>query len=277
VCLDADADCIAKPCGHLCCAKCWKALFDQGNKMCPYCRRRVQSYNPIRTAVMTDLLSDPSDPLRKDLQDLAEQEVEKTRENIASNQDIQNTYFGTSTKLNELMRLVRRDIENGEKCVVVSQWTRLLDLVELELMKNDPPINFSRLDGKLPPLKRANVVSEFQENSEIIVCLLSLHAGAEGITLTAATRVYHLDPWWTPARSTQASDRVHRIGQNKDVVITHIHVTDTIEDSIEELQAKKQAVADAIVGEGDVRDDMTWVNEIKVLMKLRESDREPTE
>ena len=64
--------------------------------------------------------------------------------------------------------------------------------------------------------------------------------------------MYHVDPWWNPAKTTQASDRVHRIGQERDVTIVHLHVVNSIEDSIRELQDKKKTVAHAVVGEAKV-------------------------
>eukprot|EP00026_Physarum_polycephalum_P017831 Phypoly_transcript_19185.p1 GENE.Phypoly_transcript_19185~~Phypoly_transcript_19185.p1 ORF type:complete len:220 (+),score=65.89 Phypoly_transcript_19185:69-662(+) len=117
-------------------------------------------------------------------------------------------------------------------------------------------------------MKRHHLVLGFQNDPSIKVCLLSLLAGAEGITLTVSRKLYHVDPWWNPAKSTQASDRVHRIGQERDVEIVHLHVADTIEDSIRELQEKKKRVASAVMGEEKVTEDMTWANEIKLLFQL---------
>jgi hypothetical protein len=79
------------------------------------------------------------------------------------------------------------------------------------------------------------------------VFLVSLKAGGVGLNLTGADHVIHLDPWWNPAVERQATDRAHRIGQTKPVVVYKLVARDTVEEKILELQARKQALFDATV------------------------------
>jgi len=90
-------------------------------------------------------------------------------------------------------------------------------------------------------------VDEFQNNDAIPFFLISLKAGGVGLNLTAADYVIHLDPWWNPAVEMQASDRAHRIGQDKPVFVYKIIARDTVEEKILQLQEKKRALVKNII------------------------------
>ena len=153
---------------------------------------------------------------------------------------------GSSSKLELLFDHLERATENGHKCLVFSQWTQLLDLVEARL--NDRPwTSWTRLDGSTKD--RGKVVEDFQKESDVQIMLLSLQAGGTGLNLTAADHVYLLDPWWNPAAEAQAADRAHRIGQTKPVFIHRLVAKDTVEEAILELQAAKRSLAEAAIGD----------------------------
>jgi SNF2 family DNA or RNA helicase len=133
----------------------------------------------------------------------------------------------------------------GHRAIVFSQWTSLLDRVEPHL--RDSQISFQRIDGSTS--NRDKIVSEFQEEDGPGVLLLSLKAGGVGLTLTAADHVYILDPWWNPAVEDQASDRAHRIGQDKPVMVYRLVAQDTVEERVIELQNRKRALLAAAVGD----------------------------
>ena len=113
--------------------------------------------------------------------------------------------------------------------MVFSYWTRTLDLVQSALIASS--ITYTRFDGKVPPRKRELVLHSFREQVAINVLLISISCGGTGLDLTAASRVYLLEPQWNPMIEEQALNRVHRMGQTKDVTtIRYI-----IENSIEEV------------------------------------------
>jgi SNF2 family DNA or RNA helicase len=93
-------------------------------------------------------------------------------------------------------------------------------------------------------------VSRFQ-SGEVPVFLISLRAGGTGLNLTAADTVIHYDPWWNPAVEQQATDRAHRIGQDKTVFVYKLVAAGTVEEKILELQARKAAIADALFEAAD--------------------------
>ncbi|HXS16599.1 MAG TPA: C-terminal helicase domain-containing protein, partial [Polyangiaceae bacterium] len=144
-------------------------------------------------------------------------------------------------------------IADGHKCIVFSQWTSFLDLVESELEKNS--ISFVRLDGTTRD--RGGVVNTFQAEDGPPVLLSSLKAGGTGLNLTAADHVFLLDPWWNPAAEDQAADRAHRLGQTRAVTVYKVIAKDTIEEGIVRLQQRKKELADVALGDGGAATGIT--------------------
>jgi non-specific serine/threonine protein kinase len=143
-----------------------------------------------------------------------------------------------------LIAQLRRLLEEGHRALVFSQFTSFLDLVEPELARAD--IAFTRLDGTTPAPRRKKLVERFQSGEGPGVFLLSLTAGGQGLNLTSASYVFHLDPWWNPAVENQASDRTHRIGQLRTVTITRILMRHTIEEKMMALKQRKLALYQAV-------------------------------
>jgi SNF2 family DNA or RNA helicase len=150
-----------------------------------------------------------------------------------------------SAKLDALRELLITLVEEKRQVLVFSQFTTLLDLVAEHVLV-PAGIPALRLDGQTRD--RSALVERFQ-SGEAPVFLLSLKAGGTGLTLTAADTVVLLDPWWNPAVERQASDRAHRIGQDKPVTVYRLVASNTIESRIRSLQATKAALADALLDE----------------------------
>src|SRR5579863_7128 len=142
-----------------------------------------------------------------------------------------------SPKIEFLIGQLKELLEAGHSALVFSQFTSFLDLLEEPL--KEAVIPFLRLDGSTATEKRKRLVVGFQEGEQPAVFLLSLKAGGQGLNLTKASYVFHLDPWWNPAVENQASDRAHRIGQKNKVSITRILMRHTIEEKMMELKKKK--------------------------------------
>jgi SNF2 family DNA or RNA helicase len=163
-----------------------------------------------------------------------------------------------------------KEVTKQEKVLVVSQWTTVLDHVADMFALHIPQIHFCQLDGRTAPMQRAGVIDMFQENTEHRICLVSLGACAEGVTLTAASRVYHLDLWWNEAKDYQMANRVHRIGQLKDVQIVHVITEDTIEEKMMGMREKKRKVADLSLGIFDDEEGMDYINNVRLLFDIEE-------
>ena len=146
-----------------------------------------------------------------------------------------------SAKLERLMEMLPELIEDGRRVLLFSQFTTMLGLIEGELDK--AKIAYVKLTGQTRD--RQAPVEVFQAG-KVPVFLISLKAGGTGLNLTAADTVIHYDPWWNPAVERQATDRAHRIGQDKSVFVYKLVTAGTVETAILGLQARKQALADGL-------------------------------
>ncbi len=147
-----------------------------------------------------------------------------------------------SAKLDRLFEILPQMLEEGRRILLFSQFTSMLALIEAELAARHLP--YALLTGETRD--RETVVSRFQ-NREVPLFLISLKAGGVGLTLTAADTVIHYDPWWNPAVENQATDRAHRIGQDKPVFVHRLITRGTIEEKMETLKARKQALVAGIL------------------------------
>ena len=175
-----------------------------------------------------------------------------------------------SAKLELLMELLPELLEEGRSVLLFSQFTSMLELIELELVKRD--IRYVKLTGSTRD--RAAVIEAFQ-SGEVPLFLISLKAGGVGLNLTAADTVIHYDPWWNPAAENQATDRAHRIGQDKPVFVYKLLTENTIEDRIQALQHRKQALYDAVLSGGSAGQAKLTADDLSELFKpLDDVDRE---
>ncbi len=150
-----------------------------------------------------------------------------------------------SAKRTRLMEMLEALVAEGRKVLVFSQFVEMLRLIEADVTARG--WRYTMLSGQTR--KRAEAVARFQEGDADIF-LISLKAGGTGLTLTAADTVILYDPWWNPATERQAMDRAHRIGQTRPVFVYRLIATSTVEAAIQDMQARKQALADALFAEG---------------------------
>ncbi|MGD9872133.1 MAG: SNF2-related protein, partial [Thauera sp.] len=147
-------------------------------------------------------------------------------------------------KLDLLMDMLPELIDEGRRILVFSQFTTMLGLIAAELDK--AKIGWVALTGDTRD--RRVPVEDFQKG-RVPVFLISLKAGGVGLNLTAADTVIHYDPWWNPAAENQATDRAHRIGQDKPVFVFKLVCAGSIEEKILALQEKKAALAESVLSE----------------------------
>ncbi len=163
---------------------------------------------------------------------------------------------GRSGKLALLREIVEAVVDAGDAMLVFTQFTRMGDLLS-EQLEADLGLPVPFLHGGLSLGQRDRMVSEFQQGMGSPVLLISTRAGGTGLNLTAATHVVHYDRWWNPAVEDQATDRAHRIGQDRTVEVHKLVTTGTLEERIAEMLDRKRALADAVVGSGE-----TWITEL---------------
>jgi len=169
----------------------------------------------------------------------------KLRQICLSPRLLNSTSTDSSPKITCLLDRLHELLDEGHSALVFSQFTSFLDLVEQEFKTHHLP--YSRLDGSTPTKTRKKLVQEFQDHERPSVFLLSLKAGGQGLNLTKASYVFHLDPWWNPAVENQASDRAHRIGQQQKVSIMRFLMHHTIEEKMMDLKKHKLALYEAVM------------------------------
>lgn len=152
-------------------------------------------------------------------------------------------YRGEAPKFEFLLETLETLQTEKHKALIFSQFVETLHLLQHEL--DARKIRYEYLDGQTRD--RQAHVDSFQCDPAIPFFLISLKAGGVGLNLTAADYVIHIDPWWNPAVEMQASDRAHRIGQDKPVFIYKIITHDTVEEKILQLQDKKRALVDNLI------------------------------
>ncbi|KAG2722109.1 hypothetical protein I3760_02G114900 [Carya illinoinensis] len=236
ICLEYADDPVLTPCAHKMCRECLLSSWRTPTSgLCPICRQLLKK---------TDLIACPSE-------NQFWVDVEKN--------------WKESSKVSGLLECLEhiQRTGSGEKSIVFSQWTSFFDLLEIPLKRRG--IGFLRFDGKLVQKQRELVLKEFSETKEKMVLLMSLKAGGVGLNLTAASNVFLMDPWWNPAVEEQAIMRIHRIGQKRTVRVRRFIVKDTVEERMQQVQARKQRMIAGALTDQEVR--TARIEELKMLFR----------
>lgn len=154
-----------------------------------------------------------------------------------------------SSKIEKTLEILQgvMDSSEGEKTIIFSQFTSLLDLLEIPILAKG--WDFKRYDGSMSSQARNEAVEMFTDRPHCRIMLVSLKAGNAGLNLVAASQVIILDPFWNPYIEEQAIDRAHRIGQLRPVRVHRILVPETVEDRILALQEQKRAIIEGALDE----------------------------
>ena len=168
-----------------------------------------------------------------------------------------------SAKLAAFGELLDECLDVGSRMLVFSSFVSALKLLSQYLQEQGHA--FCYLDGQTK--NRLALCDRFNEDASIPVFLISLKAGGTGLNLTGADTVVHFDPWWNPAAEAQASDRAHRIGQERVVTSIKLIAANTIEEKVLELQAKKAELIKELFEESEAANAKVSLNDIKDLLE----------
>ncbi|WP_414578920.1 DEAD/DEAH box helicase [Anabaena sp. CCY 9402-a] len=216
-------------------------------------------YEALRRQAISKLSESGAEAGNKHLQVLAE--IMKLRRACCNPSLVMPDTELSSSKLQLFGEVLGELLENRHKALVFSQFVDHLHIIRDYLEKQG--IHYQYLDGSTSVAERKKRVDAFQAGNGDVF-LISLKAGGTGLNLTAADYVIHTDPWWNPAVEDQASDRAHRIGQQRPVTIYRLVAKDTIEEKIVELHHHKRDLADSLL-EGA---DMSGKISTEALLKL---------
>ncbi|XDF44875.1 DEAD/DEAH box helicase [Saccharolobus solfataricus] len=161
-----------------------------------------------------------------------------------------------SGKMIRTMEIIEEALDEGDKIAIFTQFVDMgkiiRNIIEKELNTEVP-----FLYGELSKKERDDIISKFQNNPSVKFIVLSVKAGGFGINLTSANRVIHFDRWWNPAVEDQATDRVYRIGQTRNVIVHKLISVGTLEEKIDQLLAFKRSLFKDIISSGD-----SWITEL---------------
>src|SRR3990167_3847319 len=163
------------------------------------------------------------------------------------NKDLKGYAKYQSGKWDLFVELLQEARESGQKLVVFTQFLDMMTIIENYL--NDNHIGYASIRGSTSDRKKQ--LETFREDPKCEVFVASLKAAGTGIDLTAGSVVIHYDRWWNPAKENQATDRVHRIGQNRGVQVFKMVTKGTIEEHIHQLIQKKENLLQGIIGYDD--------------------------
>ncbi|KAF9609356.1 hypothetical protein IFM89_015611 [Coptis chinensis] len=272
ICNDPPEDAVVTICGHVFCNQCILEHLTGDENLCPAAQCKVHlnitsvfSRNALRSSLFgqTNLENHASQPDETLVAcSKGPSDSSKIKAALEVLQSLSKPWHYTSkdstiSSINEVgpcpvnasdphIEDRRHDIETGsndsivkvsEKAIVFSQWTRMLDLLEVHLKTSS--IQYRRLDGTMSVVARDKAVKDFNAIPEVTVMIMSLKAASLGLNMVAACHVILLDLWWNPTTEDQAIDRAHRIGQTRPVTVLRLTVKDTVEDRILALQPLK--------------------------------------
>ncbi|MGG6311521.1 DEAD/DEAH box helicase [Paenibacillus macerans] len=163
---------------------------------------------------------------------------------------------GRSGKMERLYELLDMIMDSGEAVLIFTQYVRMGELLQARLAEKYGEKPFF-LHGGVPKAERDGMVQAFQQGEGSPIFVLSLKAGGVGLNLTRANHVVHYDRWWNPAVENQATDRVFRIGQRKNVEVHKLICQGTLEERIDELIERKKSLSEQVVGSGE-----QWLTEM---------------
>ncbi len=205
-------------------------------------------YDKMRVMAVTELDELGGDELSSDQRFKVLQILTRLRQLACHVGLVDESWTDSSSKMDLLMERLQQLKERGSRPLIFSQFTSHLALIRRECEKHG--ITFQYLDGQTTPAQRQERVEAFQRG-EGDAFLISLKAGGTGLNLTAADYVIHMDPWWNPAVEDQATDRAHRIGQTKPVMVYRIIARGTIEEQILQMHGEKRDLVDSVLTGAD--------------------------
>ncbi|KAE8445744.1 hypothetical protein EG329_012923 [Mollisiaceae sp. DMI_Dod_QoI] len=158
------------------------------------------------------------------------------------------TFTSLPSKVEALIKDLQT-VPSDVKCIVFSTWRLSLDLIERGL--DQASLRSIRFDGKVPQKDRQAIIDKFRADPSIRIMLLTLACGAVGLTLTAASRAYLMEPHWNPTLEEQALARIYRLGQTRDVTTVRLYVKESFEEQVMQLQESKKNLASVLLSPHD--------------------------
>ncbi|WP_295609354.1 DEAD/DEAH box helicase [uncultured Methanobrevibacter sp.] len=234
---------------------------------CTLSKKQIKLYNAILDEIFFDI-ENSKGIQRKGIILKILTALKQTCNHPAQFLDIKNPKISESGKMELLVDILSNILDANEKVLIFTQYVEMGKLIQ-ELISKKFKQEVLFLHGSQTRIEKANVIDTFQENENYKILVATLKTGGTGLNLTAAQNVIHYDLWWNPAVENQATDRVHRIGQENDVMVYRFITKGTLEETIDAISKHKTDLASkSIVSDETFLTEMTN-EELKEVLKLR--------
>ena len=234
---------------------------------CTLTKKQIKLYNAILDEIFFDI-ENSKGIQRKGIILKILTALKQTCNHPAQFLDIKNPKISESGKMELLVDLLENILNADEKVIIFTQYVEMGKIIQkLVSKKFKQEILF--LHGSQTLKEKTEVINKFQEDDNYKILVATLKTGGTGLNLTAASNVIHYDLWWNPAVENQATDRVHRIGQEKDVMVYRLITKGTLEEAIDAISKRKTDLAGkAIVNDETFLTEMSN-KELKEILSLR--------
>ena len=234
---------------------------------CTLTKKQIKLYNAILDEIFFDI-ENSKGIQRKGIILKILTALKQTCNHPAQFLDIKNPKISESGKMELLVDLLENILNADEKVIIFTQYVEMGKIIQkLVSKKFKQEVLF--LHGSQTLKEKTEVINTFQEDEDYKILVATLKTGGTGLNLTAASNVIHYDLWWNPAVENQATDRVHRIGQEKDVMVYRLITKGTLEEAIDAISKRKTDLAGkAIVNDETFLTEMSN-KELKEILSLR--------
>ena len=234
---------------------------------CTLSKKQVKLYNAILEEIFFDI-ENSKGIQRKGIILKILTALKQTCNHPAQFLAIKNPKISESGKMELLVNILENILANDEKVIIFTQYVEMGKLIQ-ELISKKFKQEVLFLHGSQTLKEKTRIIDTFQEDENYKIFVATLKTGGTGLNLTAAQNVIHYDLWWNPAVENQATDRVHRIGQDKDVMVYRFITKGTLEETIDAISKHKTDLASKSISNDETFLTEMTNEELKEVLKLR--------
>ena len=234
---------------------------------CTLTKKQIRLYNAILDEIFFDI-ENSKGIQRKGIILKILTALKQTCNHPAQFLDIKKPKISESGKMELLADILSNILDADEKVLIFTQYVEMGKLIQ-ELISKKFKQEVLFLHGSQTLKEKTNVIDTFQEDESYKILVATLKTGGTGLNLTAAQNVIHYDLWWNPAVENQATDRVHRIGQEKDVMVYRFITKGTLEETIDAISKHKIDLAKKSISNDETFLTEMTNEELKEVLRLR--------
>ncbi|WP_406532958.1 DEAD/DEAH box helicase [Methanobrevibacter sp.] len=234
---------------------------------CTLTKKQIRLYNAILEEIFFDI-ENSKGIQRKGIILKILTALKQTCNHPAQFLAIKNPKISESGKMELLVDILENILDMDEKVIIFTQYVEMGKLIQ-QLISKKFKTDVLFLHGSQTLKEKTEIIDAFQEDPNYKIFVATLKTGGTGLNLTAASNVIHYDLWWNPAVENQATDRVHRIGQKKDVMVYRFITKGTLEEAIDAISKRKIDLAGKAISNDETFITEMSNEELKKILSLR--------